>query len=120
MQLVTQRLSSDKTRTSANDESGADVQTYVFTREASAFLTTYDDDLGVVRPAAFEEAASRVQETNLRLRKTRGALQGSIDEQPQSDWEWPPSLTAQTRANMCAIAKHARNCEQAECENVAQ
>ena len=55
MQLVTQRLSSDKTRTAANGESGADVQTYVFTREASAFLTTHDGDLdAVVRPATFD------------------------------------------------------------------
>ena len=54
MQLVTQRLSSDKTRTATNGESGADVQTYVFTREASAFLTTHDGDLdAVVRPATF-------------------------------------------------------------------
>ena len=110
MQLVTQRLSNDKTRTVTNGESDADVQTYVFTREAPAFLTTtHDDDLGVVRPATFEEAASRIQEANIRLRKTRGALQGSIDEQPQSDWEWSPSPTAQTRANMRAIVQHARD-----------
>ena len=109
MQLVTQRLSSDKTRTTTNDESDADVQTYVFTREAMAFLTTHDDDLNVVRPATFEEAASRIKETNIRLRKARGALQGSIDEQPQSDWEWSPSPTAQTRRNMRVIVEHARN-----------
>ena len=108
MQLVLQRLSSDKTRTTANGESDADVQTYVFTREATAFLTTHDDDLDVVRPATFDEAASRIQEANIRLRKTRGALQGSVDEQPQSDWEWSPSPTAQTRANMRAIVNHAR------------
>ena len=107
MQLVTQRLSSDKTRTAKNGDSDSDVQTYVFTREASAFLTTYDDDWDVVRPATFEEAASRIQEANIRLRKARGALQGSIDEQPKSDWEWSPYPTAQTCANMRAIVQHA-------------
>ena len=109
MQLVTQRLSSDKTRTAKNGDSDSDVQTYVFTREASAFLTTYDGDWDVVRPATFDEAASRIQEANIRLRKARGALQGSIDEQPKSDWEWSPYPTAQTCANMRAIVQHARD-----------
>ena len=108
MQLVLQRLGSDKTRTTANEESDADVQTYVFTREATAFLTTHDDDLDVVRPATLDEASSRIQEANIRLRKKRAALQDSVDERPQSDWECPPSPTAQTRANMRAIVNHAR------------
>ena len=109
MQLVLQRLGSDKTRTTANGESDADLQTYVFTREATAFLTTHDDDLDVVRPATFDEASFRIQEASIRLRKTRAALQGSIDERPQSDWEWSPSPTAQTCANMRAVVNHARS-----------
>ena len=69
MQLVLQRLGSDKTRTTANEESDADVKTYVFTREATAFLTTHDDDLDGVRPATLDEASSRIQEANIRLQK---------------------------------------------------
>ena len=108
MQLVPQRLGSDKTRTAVNGESDTEVRTYVYTREATAFLTTHDGDLAVIRPATFDKAPSRIQEANTRLRKTRAALQGSVKKLPQSDRECPPSPTAQTRVNMRAVIDHVR------------
>ena len=102
MQLVLQRLGSDKTKTATGDEPSGDIQTYVFTREATAFLTTHDHDLDVIRPATFDEASARMQEAKTRLAKTRTVVQGSVDQLPQSDWECPPPPRPRRPAGTCA------------------